>query len=289
MQIPMQEDDQYEDYCSNVEENNANEKFRMLEERLRAMENQDVMGMDFNDMGLVPGLKITNKFKVPEFIKYKGNSFPKTHVRAYFRKMSAYSNDEKMLMYFFQDSLSRGSLDWYMSLEKANVKRWRELVNAFVTHYHYNSDTAPNHTQLQNLTQGNNESFKEYAQRWCELAALVQPALMERELVDLFMGTLQGVHYDRLVGCTTVGFPNLVTAGERVEVGIKLGKIQVPSSGSSSDKGKSPFTGFSKKKEDSNVAYVGKGKGRSYSEQVVVVTIPTVGPRQQSQQPRQQQ
>ncbi|KAI5389091.1 hypothetical protein KIW84_074663 [Lathyrus oleraceus] len=63
IQILLQEDDQYEDYYSNDEENVADEKFCMLEERLRAMENQDVMGMDFNDMGLVPGLRIQNKFK----------------------------------------------------------------------------------------------------------------------------------------------------------------------------------------------------------------------------------
>ncbi|XP_050877660.1 uncharacterized protein LOC127081452 [Lathyrus oleraceus] len=81
---------------------------------------------------------------------------------------------------------------------------------------------------------------------------------MERELVDLFMGTLQGVYYGRLVGFTAAGFPDLVTVGEHVEVGIKLGNIQFPSSRSSFDKGKKPFTGFSKKKEDSSVAYVGK-------------------------------
>ncbi|XP_050916440.1 uncharacterized protein LOC127131570 [Lathyrus oleraceus] len=289
MQILVQEDDQYQDYYFNAEENITDEKFRMLEERLRVMENENVMGMDFNDMGLIPGLRIPKKFKVPEFIKYKANSCPKTHVCAYFRKISAYSNDEKMLMHFFQDSLSGGSLDWYMSLERANVRSWRELVNAFVTHYHYNSDMAPNRTQLQNLTQGNNESFKEYAQRWRKLVARVQPALMERELVDLFMGTLQGVYYDRLVGCTTVGFPDLVTAGEHVEVGIKLGKIQVPSSGSSSDNGEKPFTGFSKKKEDSSSACMGKGKGRAFSEQVAIVTILIVAPRQQTQQLRQQQ
>lgn len=65
-----------------------------------------------------------------------------------------------------------------------------------------------------------------------------------------------------------------------VEVGIKLGKIQVPSFGSSSDKGNKPFTGFLKKKEYSSAAYVGKGKGRTYSKQVADVTIPTDAPRQ---------
>lgn len=85
---------------------------------------------------------------------------------------------------------------------------------------------APNQTQLQSLTQGPNESFKEYAQKWRELAAKVQPLLMERELVDMFMGTLQGPYYDRMVGSTSTGFSELVMAGERIEAGLKMSKIQ---------------------------------------------------------------
>lgn len=137
-------------------------KLRLLEERLKVVEGQGALGMDLTDLGLVPGMKIPHKFKVPTFDKYTGLTCPKTHVRAYFRKMSAYSDDDKLLMHFFQDSLAGASLDWYMQLERTHIRSWRDLVEAFLRHYQYNIDMAPNRTQLQNLTQGTNESFKEY-------------------------------------------------------------------------------------------------------------------------------
>lgn len=44
--------------------------------------------------------------------------------------------------------------------------------------------------KLQNQAQRTNETFKEYAQRWREMVARVQPPLSDTELVDIFMGTL---------------------------------------------------------------------------------------------------
>lgn len=72
--------------------------------------------MDITDLGLVPGVRVPPKFKVPVFDKYIGITSPKTHVRAYYQKMSAYSEDERLLMHFFQDSLVGASLEWYMHL-----------------------------------------------------------------------------------------------------------------------------------------------------------------------------
>lgn len=50
---------------------------------------------------MVPGLVIPQKFKVIAFEKYKGASFPKTHLRAYYHKMDAYDDDDKLLIYYF--------------------------------------------------------------------------------------------------------------------------------------------------------------------------------------------
>lgn len=92
------------------------------------------------------------------------------------------------------------------------------------------------------MTKGANESFKEYAYKWRELAARVQPPMLEKEMIDMFMGTLQGAFYDRMVGTTTTGFSDLVMAGERIEAGLKLGKIQSSGSSSSSSAAvKKPF------------------------------------------------
>ena len=57
------------------------------------------------------------------------------------------------------------------------------------------------------------------------MTSRVKPPLLEKELVDMFMGTLQGLYYEKMVGSVSSGFADLVTIGERIEAGIKSGKI----------------------------------------------------------------
>lgn len=64
------------------------------------MEDNGAFGMDITNLGLVSSIRIPPKFKVPNFEKYKGTLCPKTHVRAYYRKISAYTSVEKLLMQF---------------------------------------------------------------------------------------------------------------------------------------------------------------------------------------------
>lgn len=177
--------------------------------------------------------------------------------------MAAYSDDEKILMHFFQDSLSGASLEWYMQLERMHTRTWRELVEAFLKHYQYNSDMAPNRTQLQSLAQKSDEPFQEYAQCQRDLAARVQPPLLEKELVGMFMDTLQRPYLDRLIGSTTSGFSNLVIVGERIENGVKIDKIQDITTTTSG--AKKSYSGFPKRKEgEANAAMIAKREVGAY-------------------------
>ncbi|XP_058784080.1 uncharacterized protein LOC131658847 [Vicia villosa] len=124
------------------------------------------------------------------------------------------------------DSLSGASLEWYTQLERTNIRTWKDLARNFFKHYKHNSDMVPTRIQLQGLTQKVDESFREYAQRWRELAARVQPPLLERELIDMFMDTLQDPYLNRMVGCAASEFSTLVVIGERIEHGLMTGKIQ---------------------------------------------------------------
>src|SRR3954466_8855533 len=94
--------------------------------------------------------------------------------------------------------------------------------------------------QLQSMSMGPKESFKEYAQKWRDLAGRVQPSLTDRELVDMFMGTLTGPFYSHLLGSSSSGFTDLILTGEHVESGLQSGKIQI---GSSSGTTKRPISG----------------------------------------------
>ena len=64
------EEGNYDEWMSHADEpTNADKKMCMLEECMRAFLNQGAMGLDMSDLGLVPGVKVPPKFKVPDFVK----------------------------------------------------------------------------------------------------------------------------------------------------------------------------------------------------------------------------
>ena len=103
------------------------------------------------ELCLVPDEVIPPKFKVSDFDKYKGTTFQKNHLKMYSRNMGAYSKNEKLLMHFFQECLTRAAVTWYTNLEPSQVHSWKDLMVAFIRQYQYNSNMAPNRMQLQNM------------------------------------------------------------------------------------------------------------------------------------------
>ncbi|XP_050920010.1 uncharacterized protein LOC127137604 [Lathyrus oleraceus] len=106
---------------------------------------------------------------------------------------------------------------------------------------------VPSRLQLQNQAQRSNETFKEYAQRWREMVSRVRPTFSDNELMDIFMGTLQGLYYEKMIGSFPTNFAYLVTIGERVENGMKSGKIIDTIAPQATNK--RSHGGFAKKKE----------------------------------------
>ena len=120
-------------------------------------------------------------------------------------------------------------------------------MDAFIRQYQYNSDMVPDRMQLQNMSKKENESFKEYAQRWRDLAAQVVPPMAEREMIMMIMDTLPVFYYEKMVGYTPASFADLVFAGERIEVGLKKGKFDYAASTNSGSR--RPGMNGPKKKE----------------------------------------
>ena len=63
-----------------------------------------------------------------------------------------------------------------------------------------------------------NESFKEYTQRWRDLAAQVVHPMMEREIITMIVDTLPVFYYEKMVGYMPSCFTDLVFAGERIKL-----------------------------------------------------------------------
>jgi len=84
---------------------------------------------------------------------------------------------------------------------------------AFFRQYQYNFDMTMDRMQLQNMCKREHESFKEYAQRWRDLAAQVVPPMMEREMITMIADILPVFYYEKMVGYMPSSFGNLVFAG----------------------------------------------------------------------------
>jgi hypothetical protein len=60
------------------------------------------------------------------------------------------------------------------------------------------------------------------------LAAQVHPPLLEKEMVALFANTLKAPYYEHVMGSSAQQFTNVVAVAERIEQGVKSGRISAP-------------------------------------------------------------
>ena len=135
------------------------------------------------------------------------------------------SND-KLLIHCFQDSLSGSATKWYNFLSRDQIKSWTNLAKAFLVQYKHMTDTTPDRMSLQNMEKKTNETFREYAHKWRDLAAQVQPPLTDKELNKMFLNTLKATYYDRMIENSNKDFSVVVLVGEMIETGVKQGKIE---------------------------------------------------------------
>ncbi|RDX96395.1 hypothetical protein CR513_20936, partial [Mucuna pruriens] len=152
-------------------------------------------------------------------------STPKSYLTMYYRKMTPHTYDDTLLIHFFHESLTGAALIWYLGLRREHIPTWRSLTKGFLNQYEYNMDMTPDRSQLQNMAKGEKETFKEYARRWRELAAHIQPPLFDKEMVTMFINTFHPPFYKKMVRNVLSNFVNLLLIGERVEEGIKKGRI----------------------------------------------------------------
>jgi hypothetical protein len=131
---------------------------------MRAIEGADLYNpIRVARMCLVPNMMVLKEFRVLKFIKYTDNQCPTTYLKVYYNKMVEVVSDEKLLIHFFQGNLSGTALVWYMRLDSTKIRRWKDLVEAFMKQYNLNIDITLNRSTFFILEKGCKESVYEYA------------------------------------------------------------------------------------------------------------------------------
>ena len=102
--------------------------------------------------------------------------------------LETFGDNHPLLCQIFPDSLIGLAATWYTRLEKTSS--WKEIANYFLEYYRFNTKIASNRTVLKRIEKKSGKSFHEYAQRWHELAAQVQPPMIENEMIKWFIDNL---------------------------------------------------------------------------------------------------
>ena len=86
-------------------------------------------------------------------------------------------------------------------------------------------EVAPDRLILQSMKKEPDEDYREYAVRWKNVTSMVRPPLTSWEENSMFVDTLPSPYYDMLVVNAFVEFGDLMYFVERIEDGIRRGKI----------------------------------------------------------------
>ncbi|KAI5418127.1 hypothetical protein KIW84_042673 [Lathyrus oleraceus] len=144
---------------------------------------------------------------------------------------------------------------------------------------------APDRDQLRAMSQKDKEAFKDYAQRWREVATQIVPPLEEKEMTKIFLKTLSSFYYERIIASAPSDITEMVNMGMRLEEGVREGCLTREEGSSTKRYGK-----FGKKKNGEAHAVTSHVKPRRPSVRRKTVR-PTDNqhqhrPQQQAYQPR---
>lgn len=101
-----------------------------MQKELKALRGYDLFGKNVVDLYLVLNVKIPHKFKVLDFEKYIGNFCPHSHLVMYAHRMSAQTDNQQLLIHYFQDSLTGTALKWYIDLDNTKISTFRKPLSS---------------------------------------------------------------------------------------------------------------------------------------------------------------
>ncbi|PKI50978.1 hypothetical protein CRG98_028629 [Punica granatum] len=240
-------------------ENEQEKRMKRMEETIRALQ-ASTSRPDFgdSDWNLFPGMLLPPKIKIPDFKIYDGTKDPRHHLRHYHSKMLSYWDYEEFVIQTFQDSLTGSALDWFMTLKAGDILTWTDLSQKFLDQYRFCAETPPTLLDLSMSEMRESQTFEAYATKWRGKAAKHIPPITERQQVQLFHSTLRGAYYSHFLAHTS-SFSDLIEARKKLNMGVKLGRIEDPSRKKDGETLKKQTAGISRRGKDATIGIVNSG------------------------------
>ncbi|XP_049388071.1 uncharacterized protein LOC125852375 [Solanum stenotomum] len=243
-----------------------NRKMKSLEDAMRGLRGFDNrQSVRYEELCTFPEVELPLGYKIPKFEKFSGSGNPFFHLKIYCEKLIGVGNNEGIRIKLFNQSLTGKALEWYSKQDVTKWRTWDDLANAFVDHYKFHVEIAPDRISITKLKPKSTECFREYAIRWREEAARVHPPMEESEMITYFIQAQDSEYYERMVTMGGKTFAEVIKAGEMIEDGLKTGRIASYTSSQFANRAYQTSS-FGKKKEKEVMMLTARG-ATSYNRQ----------------------
>ncbi|PKI38860.1 hypothetical protein CRG98_040760 [Punica granatum] len=137
----------------------------------------------------------------------------------------------------------------------------RARIAVLESTYRYCAETPPTLLELSTMEMTDDQGFEAYAVKWRAREAKHVPPISEAQQIQLFHYTLKGAYYLHLLAHTS-SFSNLIDTRKKLDIGIKLGKIEGPAEKKEGESSKRAATGTAgnRRGKDTSVNAVNSGR-----------------------------
>ena len=83
-------------------------------------------------------MRLPPKFKMPTLDKFNETGCLEFHLKMYMRAMQPLGVIEELLAQMFQNTLIGAALRWFLNLDDARTRSWKDIFRGFHNQYKYN-------------------------------------------------------------------------------------------------------------------------------------------------------
>ena len=117
----------------------------------------------------IEGAVLPRRFQQPTFTIYNDNIDPVEHVSQFNQRIAVLSKNEALMCKVFPSSLGPAVMRWFNGLKVNSVNSYRQLTQAFGSHFVTNSRAPQPLSALLSLSIRDRETLKTYSGRYWEM------------------------------------------------------------------------------------------------------------------------
>jgi hypothetical protein len=110
---------------------------------------------------------LPNGFQLPRIQPYDGSTDPDDHLKAFYVHMILYGTSDAIFCKAFPCTLTGPALRWFFTLPACSIHNFSQLTKEFLKRFKSSSPNLP--TELTSLKQGDDESLKDFLNRFDEV------------------------------------------------------------------------------------------------------------------------